>query len=116
MFKHKTETEIGTREKSVVEHPSLSFPAEEWVKRSTQHGKSIQRCPIFRKEFAIQPRVLHSCSHRGYIVIKGSKDLREAVPPKDRKLRKQLFDKMFCCICFLGLFPWGNSASLKQNS
>ncbi|KAF2984018.1 hypothetical protein EK904_008058 [Melospiza melodia maxima] len=29
---------------------------KEWVKSSTQHGKSIQCCPIFRKEFAIRPR------------------------------------------------------------
>uniref|UniRef100_A0A8C5INW2 Uncharacterized protein n=1 Tax=Junco hyemalis TaxID=40217 RepID=A0A8C5INW2_JUNHY len=108
---------------TLVEHPSLSFPAEEWVKRksSTQHGKSIQCCPIFRKEFAIRPRV-ESCpmcrkeqdqtrvihdgasSWRGYIIGKESKDLREAVPPKDRKLRKQLFEKMLCYICFLAGF------------
>lgn len=50
---------IVAQKSGVVEHPSLSLPAEEWVKRrrSTHHGKSIQRCAIFKKEFAIQPRV-----------------------------------------------------------
>ncbi|KAL9868161.1 LOW QUALITY PROTEIN: RING finger protein 32 [Geothlypis trichas] len=76
-----------------------------------------KNCPMCRKE-QDQTRVIHDGASpwRGYTVRKESKDLREAVPPKDRKLRKQLFEKIFCCICFLGLFPWGNSASLNQNS
>ncbi|KAM4794005.1 LOW QUALITY PROTEIN: RING finger protein 32 [Cyanocitta cristata] len=141
----------------VVEHPSLTLPAEERVKRKqihTQHGESIQPCAIFREEFAIQAmsclktfekftgkncpmcrkkqyqtRLIHDgaclvkmnelriqASWRGYIVRKDYRDLREAVPPKDRKLRKQLFDKKLCYIYFLGLFPWCDSAFLNQNS
>lgn len=50
---------IVAQKSGIVEHPPLSLPAEEWVKRkrSTQYGKSIQHCAIFRKEFASQPRV-----------------------------------------------------------
>ncbi|NXT53082.1 RNF32 protein, partial [Pluvianellus socialis] len=50
----------------LVEPPSLSQTAEEWVKikeRSVQHGDSTQPCAICREEFALQPQVLLSCSH-----------------------------------------------------
>ncbi|NXI90457.1 RNF32 protein, partial [Psophia crepitans] len=50
----------------LVEPPSLPLTAEEWVKikqRSVQHGDSILPCAICREEFALQPRVLLSCSH-----------------------------------------------------
>ncbi|KAM7035966.1 LOW QUALITY PROTEIN: RING finger protein 32 [Passerculus sandwichensis] len=76
------------------------------------HMKAFEKftsknCPMCRKEQYLTG-VTHDelsyriASWRGYIARKESKDLREAVPPKDRKLRKQLFEKMLCCICFLG--------------
>uniref|UniRef100_A0A8D2QNT0 Uncharacterized protein n=1 Tax=Zosterops lateralis melanops TaxID=1220523 RepID=A0A8D2QNT0_ZOSLA len=130
----------------VVEHPSLSLPAEEWVKRrrSTHHGKSIQRCAIFKKEFAIQPRmkyIVSNCNykffqsclktfekftviHDGACSLKLSelgkpyfcyrckeyKDLREAVTPKDKKIRKAIIWQKV----MLYLLPW--SVSLRQFS
>ncbi|KAM3678961.1 LOW QUALITY PROTEIN: RING finger protein 32 [Ammospiza maritima maritima] len=61
----------------------------------------VKSCPMCRKEQYLTG-VIHDelsyriASWRGYIARKESKDLREAVPPKDRKLRKQLFEKMLC--------------------